>query len=157
MDKSKRAIGIKMSLLMGVTMSLVLSLVGNLTGGHFAFVSWLISFGISLVISLIIGFVIPVKRLSDMTCGKCKVAPDSMKGTLISSLISNLIYTPLITIVMVKIMLGIAAKHAPAGAVPPYIKVIPKSLAITFVVGYIVIVIVQPLFLKMLIKNEIPA
>lgn len=148
-----RSIGIKMNILMGVTVSLILSLVGTMTGGHFTVGSWLISFGISLVISLIIGFVVPMKRLGDMACGKCKVNPESLKGTLISGVISDIIYTPIITITMVNVMLGNAAKHAPAGAVPTVSKVLPGSLLITLLVGYIVIVVFQPLYLKMLIKK----
>lgn len=153
MDKQMRSVGMKMTFLMGVTMSIILSLVGTLTSGHFSLVSWIISFGISLGISIVIGFLIPVKRLGDMTCNKAKVAPNSLKGNLLSSLISDLIYTPLITTIMVIVMLAIAQKHAPAGAVPPVSRVLPGSLAITFIVGYVVIFIVQPLFLRTLLKN----
>lgn len=153
MEQKMRMVGIKMNILMGVTMSLILSLIGTLTGGHFSVPSWLVSFGISLVISLVIGFAIPIKKLGDGACKKCKVSPESLKGNLISGLISDLIYTPVITIIMVVVMLSNAAKHAPAGAVPPVSRVLPGSLAICFIVGYIVIIIIQPLYLKMLLKK----
>ena len=154
MEKNMRLVGIKMNILMGVSMSFILSLVGTVTGGHFSAVSWGVSFMISLVISLVIGFVVPIKKVGDMACKKCKVVPESMKGSLISGFISDLIYTPLITVIMVIVMLKNAAKHAPAGAVPPVARVLPGSLVVCFAVGYIVIIIIQPLFLKMLMKKK---
>lgn len=154
MEQNMKKVGICMNILMGASMSIILSFVGTMTGGHFSIPSWLISFGISFVISLVIGFLIPIKKLGDALCMKCKVNPNSMKGNFLSAVVSDLIYTPIITIAMVVIMLGNAAKHAPAGAVPPVSKVLPGSLAICLVVGYIVIVIIQPLFLKMLLKKK---
>lgn len=157
MEKKMRAVGIKMNIMMGVTMSLILSLVGTLTGGHFTIPSWLVSFGISLVISLVIGFAVPIKKVGDSLCKKCKANPQSMKGNLISALASDLIYTPIITIIMVSVMLTNAAKHlppnAPADAVPSIGKALPGSLLICLVVGYIVIVVIQPIFLKMFMKS----
>ena len=144
---------IGMTVCMGLIMSLVLSLIGTLSSGHFTVPSWIISFGISFVISLIIGFLVPIKRLGDGLCRKCNVVPESFKGTLISAVVSDLIYTPIITIIMVVIMLNNAAKHAPAGAVPPVGRVLPGSLAICLIVGYVVIVIVQPILIKLLTKN----
>lgn len=154
MEQNMRKIGMCMNLLMGVSMSLVLSFVGTMTSGHFAIPMWLMSFGISFVISLVIGFAVPIKKLGDMACTKCKVNPESFKGNLVSSLVSDLIYTPIITIIMVVTMLTNAAKHAPAGSVPPVGRVLPGSLIISLVVGYVVIAILQPLFLKMLIKKN---
>lgn len=149
-----RAIGIKMNFMMGLSMSILLSLVGTLLGGHFTVPSWLFSLGISFVISIVIGFAVPIKKLGDGLCEKCKTNPMSFKGTLISAIVSDLIYTPIITIVMVVLMLNLAAKHAPAGAVPPVSKVLPMSLVVCLIVGYIAIIIFQPLFMKMLLKNN---
>lgn len=154
MDNKMRAIGMKMSFLMGLTMSIILSLTGTLSSGHFTVLSWLISFGISFVISIIIGFIVPIKKVGDIVCNKVGVSPESMKGNLVSGMVSNLIYTPFITIVMVIVMVGNAAKHAPAGAVPPVSRVLPGSLIISLIIGYIVIIIVQPLYLKLLIRKN---
>lgn len=155
MDKNMRKVGMLMNVLMGFTMSLVLSLVGTLSGGHFTVPGWLMSFGISFVISLVIGFLVPIKLLGDKACGKFKINPMSFKGTLVSACVSDLIYTPLITIIMVVTMLGNATKNAPEGAIVPTVgQVLPGSLILCLVVGYIVIVLVQPLFLKMLIKKN---
>lgn len=152
MKKQMRKIGMIMNVMMGFTMSLVLSFVGTMTGGHFSLPSWGISFLISFAISLVIGFLVPIKKLGDMACGK-KIKPESFKGTLVSGVISDLIYTPIITIIMVTFMLNNAAKHAPAGSVPSVAKVLPGSLVICLLVGYAVIILVQPLFLKMLMKR----
>lgn len=154
MDKKMRMIGIKMNILMGLTMSIILSFVGTILGGHFSIPAWLVSFGISLVISLVIGFIVPIKKLGDGLCDKCKVNPQSMKGNLLSALLSDFIYTPIITIIMVVVMLGNAAKHAPAGAVPSVGKVLPGSLVVCLIVGFVVIAIVQPIFLKFLLKKN---
>lgn len=151
-----RAIMVKMTVLMGLVMSFILSLTGTLMGGHFTLPSWLMSFGISFIISLIIGFVVPIKKLGDGLCGCFKIVPESFKGTLVSACVSNLIYTPIITIIMVVVMLKNVAAHMPADQVqnvPPIGRVLPGSLIVSFLVGYVVIVIVQPLLIKSLTKN----
>lgn len=143
-----------MSIYMGIIMSLVLSLVGTLTSGHFTMISWMISFGISLVISLLIGFLVPVKRIGDAACKACSVEPLSMKGNALSSLVSDVIYTPLITVIMVVVMLKMAAAHAPEGAqIPTVGYVLPASLIICLIVGYIVIAIMQPVLINALMKK----
>lgn len=147
-----------MTVYMGITMSFVLSLVGTLAGGHFTIVSWLISFGISLVISLVIGCIVPIKKLGDAACAKCKVDPQSMKGNLLSALISDLIYTPVITVVMVSIMMNMVKKQiAAAGRVavgfPTLGQALVPALIITLLVGFIVIALIQPVFIKMLVKK----
>lgn len=153
-----RKIGMLMTILMGITMSLILSLVGTALGGHFTLVSWLMSFGISLVISLLIGFIVPIKKLGDNFCEKRKTNPHSFKGTLLSAIISDLIYTPIITIIMVVAMVLMATREIPDMAVRMNIMghaLIP-SLIVCFIVGYFVIVLVQPLFLKMLMGKNKP-
>ena len=154
MYKEMREIAIKMNILMGISMSLILSLVGTLMSGHFSFPAWRSSFMISFVIAMFIGFVVPIKKTSDIVCEKCKVDPESKKSNLLRALISDLVYTPIITILMEIIMLNNAAKNAPAGAVPPLAKVLPGSLAICFIIGFVVIAIIQPLFLNMLLNKR---
>lgn len=138
-----------MSLLMGFTMSLILSLVGTLVGGHFTVQSWLLSFGISFVISLIIGFVIPMKPLCDAITGKLRRNKKNFLANLIDSLIANTLYTPLMSATMV----WMAWCHIPLEHRPPFMALYAPSLAVTFIVGWIVIFVVQPLFLKALFKK----
>lgn len=149
-----RKVALKMAVLMGCTMSFVLSLVGTLMGGHFSVPSWLISFGISLVISLVIGMIVPMKPITDKACSACHISPQSLQGNLLGSLISDLIYTPIITVIMVVTMLKMAAAHAPEGAAVPTVgQVLPGSLIVCFLVGYVVIFVIQPLFLKLCMKG----
>lgn len=218
-----KKMGLIMSVLMGFTMSIILSLVGTLGSGHFTVMGWLKSFAISLVISLILGFIIPMKKVSDAACSKAGVSVNTIKGRLLGSLISDLIYTPLITLIMVAIAVMGATKaidaqiaekttalegirtsisqiegqigelsakveSAPAeekgalngqigelkgklgelngqaeglnGAIngmnaakPPFLPVFIKSLILTFIVGYIAIFIIQPLYLGALMKK----
>lgn len=148
-----KKIMIQMTVLMGFFMSLTLSLVGTLMGGHFTVPSWLLSFALSFVISLIIGFLVPIKKLGDSACEKRGVPAQSFKGTLISAAISDVIYTPVITIVMVVVMLTLAAKNAPAGSVPPIPAVLIPSLLVSLVAGYIVIVLIQPPLIRFLTRN----
>lgn len=153
-----KKIGILMSVYMGLIMSFCLSLAGTLMGGHFTIPGWLVSFAISLVISLIIGFLVPIKKVSDAICRKFKVEPESMDGNRISSLVSDIIYTPVITVVMVVIMVGNARKHIPeeilaSGQGPSLGKELLIALPMCFVIGYVIIMIVQPILVKALIKK----
>lgn len=146
-----------MNLLMGFSMSLILSLVGTLLGGHFTVVSWLISFGISFIISLIIGFIVPIKLVCDKACSGVKINPQSFGGNLFSSFISDLIYTPIITVAMVSIMVTIAKKQLALQGIthggPSIPQVLIPSLIVCLIVGFIVIALLQPLFIKLLTKN----
>lgn len=103
-----KKIGIFMSLLMGLTLSFVMSLVGTLTSGHFTVISWLISFGISFVISLAIGFIVPMPKIENAANRKLGLKPGSVPANAVSALISNTIYTPILSVAMVLIMVGSA-------------------------------------------------
>ena len=149
-----KRVGLMMTVLMGITMSLVLSFVGTFTSGHFSLMAWLFSFTVSLVVSLVIGFTVPVKRICDGACNKCGLVPESFKGNLFGSLISDLIYTPVITLIMV--VIGVLKRLPPDASVPLIpiiIHAFIPSLIKCLIVGYVVIVVAQPLFIKMLVKN----
>ena len=135
-----------------------------------------------------------MKKASDYVCAKAGVSANSMKGNLLSALISDLIYTPIITIVMVVLMIGAANRTLdvqiaanqdqitkltqqqeqaeekdPAitrqieelnGAVkgmeqgkPSLIPALPVSLVVCFVVAYVVIFLIQPVYMKMIMKK----
>ena len=97
MDK----VGKQMSIYMGVTLSLCLSLVGTLTSGHFTVPALLTGFVVGMVISIALGFVIPVKKLTDAVCEKLEVEENTGAGRCISALVSDVLYTPVITLAMV--------------------------------------------------------
>ncbi len=160
MEKNKvmKSVMMKMTILMGLTMSFVLSLVGTLLGGHFSIPGWIISFLVSLVISLIIGFVVPIKKVTDSACKKAGVEPASPKGNFLSALVSDLIYTPVITVIMVIVMINGAKRNIPEevlaqGGGPSVARVLPISLIVCLIVGWIVIAVIQPVYIKYLTKN----
>ena len=66
------------------------------------------SFLVSFHISLLIGMLVPMKRLSDSVCHRLGIEGGIRYG-LVSALLSDLLYTPVITVVMVFFMTNMAA------------------------------------------------
>lgn len=154
--KVMKKIGIGMSFLMGIVLSFFLSLVGTLSGGHFTIPSWLISFLISFVISIIIGLLVPMKPVLDKADAKAGLKPGTLPARFFESLISDLIYTPIISLCMVSFayfQVKRAAAFVPDMVVPPFLPMFLKSLLLTMAVGYVLIFIFQPLFMKMFMKK----
>lgn len=155
--KAMKKIGIEMCFLMGITLSFFLSLVGTLSGGHFTVPSWLLSFLISLVISLIIGFIVPMKPVLDKADAKAGLKPGTLPARFLESLISDLIYTPLISLCMVSfayLQLKQVASMVPDMVLPPFLPMFLKSLVLTMAAGYVLIFIFQPLFMKWTMKRH---
>ncbi|MBQ7371129.1 MAG: hypothetical protein IJW67_04490 [Blautia sp.] len=149
--KNEKKIGREMSILMGVTLSFCLSLVGNLSSGRFTFPGFLLSFLVSTIISLIIGFLVPMKKVTDSLDTKLGLKPRTMGARLFDSLISDFIYTPLITLVMVTMAYRQAASH---GARIPYMPMLGKALLLSMVVGYVLIFIITPVYMKLVLKRN---
>ena len=147
MKKIARSMGIALA----VTLSFFLSLTGNLIAmvqsGQFSAIMFLLSFILSTIISLIIGLVVPMQKIHLSL--EDRFGPGLM-GRYLESLISDLIYTPLMTFLMV-LMAYIFARNQ--GQNPPFLGMFLPSLGICFVVGYILILILQPLYLKLLLKK----
>ena len=154
MKKKSRKINLEMNLLMSITMSLCLSLAGTLSSGHFAFVEWLISFAVSFVVSFIIGLLIPMKKIQDFVLYNHNLKRGGLCAHLVGALVSDLVYTPIMTLIMVFIAWTNARKHLPPDARLPFLPMFLKSLLVCFVVGYIVILIVTPIYLKILTKHN---
>ena len=154
-----KKMSISMTILMSITLSAALSIVGNLLSGHFSLTNWLLSFGISLILSLILGFFVPITKACNGFCKLCGIKPSSFSGNLVSSILTDLIYTPIITTAMVFFMVRNAITHMPAGVpeadYPSVARLLPGSLGICFGVGLIIILIARPLFSKLLIKTGV--
>ncbi|MCR5356985.1 MAG: hypothetical protein K6E63_06220 [Lachnospiraceae bacterium] len=148
-----KKIGKQMGIRMGLLMSFSLALIGTLTSGHFTIPAFLISFVISTVVSVIIGLIIPVGKVSSDACRKHNLAPGSLKARRLESLISDLIYTPIMTLIMVSFAYFMVKKSG-AEAAPPFIMMFLRSFVICMIAGYILIFIFMPLFLKQLLKKE---
>ena len=154
MEKKMKKVGIQMSLLMSVTLSFFLSLTGNLTAKvGFKPMAFIVSFIISTIISLIIGLVIPMRKIEGGITKAIGLKEHSLPANIVSALISDLIYTPVITLAMVALARKMAMKTSDGHAeLPPFIIMFLGSLVLCFIVAFIIILIVSPLFLKLLMK-----
>ena len=136
---------------MGVTLSFFLSLTGLLAAHKFTVVGWIISFVISTVISLIIGLLVPMKKVTDGVNNKLNLEPGKLGTRCMESLISDLIYTPIITLAMVSMAYKKATEH---GDKIPFMGMFGKSLLISMVVGFVLIFIFMPLYMKLVLKKN---
>ena len=162
MEKQMKTIGIKMSLLMALTMSVFLSVVGTVHGlsaspepvPPMGYVFGILKgFAVSFVISIVIGLIIPMGRISRSISEKA--GRGTIRARFLDSLVSNLIYTPLITLVMAAISYPNAVSQAQAHGqeAPPFLMMFLSSFAVCFFTGWIIIFIVQPLYMKLLMKG----
>ena len=150
MEAAKR-VGRSMSICMAITLSFFLSLTGNLVGmvqsGRFDAIGFILGFVLSTIVSLIIGLAVPMGRIHGWVIKK---HGPGLIGRYIESLISDLIYTPVMTTLMVVMAFFMAKSH---GQNPPFLGMYLPSLGISLVVGYILVFIFQPFYMKMLMKK----
>lgn len=153
MEETIRKVGRAMSIRMGIAMSFWLSLIGTLTSGHFTPVGFLVSFLVSSVISLIIGFVLPVGKITGGTCEKMGLQRGSIKYRFMESFISDLLYTPVLTLVMVFLAYQAVMKQSGGAAKLNFAGMFFPSLGICFVAGFVLIFLIQPIFMKSVFKK----
>ncbi len=154
MEKRMKAAGIKIAICMGIVMSFFLSLVGTLTSGHFTVGGFLLSFLISTVISIIIGLIVPMGRINMSIEKKMGCPPGAIKVKLLESLISNLIYTPIMTLSMVSLAYITVMRQSNGMAQLQFVPMFLRSLVICFIVGYFLIFIFAPFFAKLFIPKR---
>ena len=147
-----KKIGRGMGILMAVTLSFFLSFVGTFTSGNFTLPGFIVSFIASTVVSLLIGLIVPIKPLSDGICDKLHLQPKTFGRRCMDALISDVIYTPVMTLLMVGLAYFMSAKHG-APIPVPFGLMFLKSLGISMIVGFILAYIFTPLYLGMLIKK----
>ena len=151
MEKKAKKANLHMSLLMAVTLSFFLSLLGLVSAGQFNVPEFIKSFCISFVISLIIGFFVPMQRVGAAAAKALKLKRGSIGARLIESLISDLIYTPIITFCMVFMAYKAATAHgAPLKLAPMLIR----SEIISILAAYVLIFIITPIYLKLVMKKN---
>ena len=153
MDEQIKKIGREMSVRMGITMSFVMALVGTLTSGHFTLVGFIISFVGSSIIALAIGFVLPIGKITRDFTIKRGMQPGKVTTRCAEALLLNLIYTPIITLVMVALAYFLAMKQSGGMAQISFLPMFFSALIICFVVGFVLIFLVQPIFFKSLMKK----
>lgn len=163
MEPNMRKIGRQISLRMGITLSFCLSLVGSLFGQLSSkdgfrlpafIISFLLSFIVSTVISLLIGFFVPMKKVTDSFKEKHGLQPGRFKTLLAESLVSDLIYTPVITIVMTIMNYALAIHNGAQIPVPAMVIGLVEGLVLCFVVGYVLIFFFMPLYMRMVFEKN---
>ena len=163
MAKQMRKVGFCMNFLMGISLSFFLSLIGMASSGHFEVKGWLVSFAASTILSILIGFCVPIHKIGTVLGIKIGLKERTLPFHLFSSLVSDCFYTPFMSFSMVALAyLGMKkqfaaaiANGAPADSLPQitFLQIFLPSLAVTMIAGYFLILVLQPLFLKILIKK----
>lgn len=142
-----------MNLILGIVVSFTLSFLGSVRGGNFSVTSWLMTFLASFILTQMIGFLIPYKEITDNVCKKIKVQNTSTKGILLSALIIDLIYTPIMSGTMFFVMTWILSKVAPGGKRPPMLIALASSLSLSFIVAFVIIALMLPVIYKVIDKH----
>ena len=148
MDMKK--VGRKMSVLMGVTMSFCMSLIGNITSGHFTVPGFISSFIISTVICLIIGIFVPIGSVAHNATEKCGLERGSLGARALESLITDLFFTPIMTVAMITFAYNMSKKH---GEEMKFVPAFLSSLGIGLVVCFLLAFIFTPIYLKIAMKG----
>lgn len=86
-----------MGIVMSITMGTVLGTVGVVVSGHFTIFSWLVSIIVSDLLGILLTITVPIKKLSDLVTEQFV---NEFWKTVVSSLILNLLYAPVLTSIM---------------------------------------------------------
>ena len=167
---------------MGVTLSLYMSIYNNCQSGNFSVPMLLISFVVSFIISVLVGLIVPMPKISRALAKKMKPGPGLRA---VDALVSDAIYTPIITLFMIVVVRCLAPVMASKGAehaalaggapaeqaaraaaaaaaevnasLPPFFIMFIKSFLICYALGFFVIYVAQPIFMKIAFKGiELP-
>lgn len=167
----EKKIGIYISIRMGFVMSAIMSIVGSVMGVMEArahadsaaqlppFVmmllpSLLVSLVITSILAIGIGFIVPMKKVNEGVEKGIKAKGFVLR--LIQGLVSDLIYTPLIALIMSFVSTALFAKVPSEVLVPASIGSFLRSCPIEFVLALIAILIVEPILQKSAFKKYIP-
>lgn len=148
MDERKKLLrkaGLQISVYMGITMSFFLSLIENILSGHFELTLFLVTFAMSTTLSLIIGLAVPMGLINSTVTEK--LGSGTIVSRCVSALISDLIYTPVLTLAMVSVVRIMLPREAVEN-LPPLPKMFIGSLIPAMIVGFILVLIFMPLFQK---------
>ncbi len=161
MDTVMRKVGTTISFMMSFTLSFFLSITGVVTGnmrnireGNVSMpqlvLSIIVSYIMSTVISLMIGFIVPMGKVNEALAGNMK----GIKRRLYEALISDLVYTPIITFAMTGYAYTKVMRESQGMAQIHFIPMFLSSLLICMAVGYVFIFILQPVFTKIAFKKH---
>ena len=152
-----RAVGLRISFMMALWMSFTLSIFGTATAERPAgmplapiIIGWFGSFILSFVVSFGICFVVPMGKINAALGQKLHLTPHKMTTHAIETFVSNLIYTPLMTAVMVTFAFFVLM---PPDHKPPFLPMFVGSQIACFVFGYLMIFIAMPFIAKKAFKS----
>ena len=154
-EKSAEAMkeyGRKLSLCMGIMMSFCLSAIGLFSANAFTPLSLLLNFAISFTVISIVSRFFNAERIAVGVLERNSIDPGSIKGRMIQALIVDLIYSPIMTFAMVTIAYVSASKN---GNDMPYIPMLLKGLAVSFVAAFFLCLIFVPIFEKILNRKAV--
>ena len=142
---------------MGITLSCCMSLTGLLSSlGQTEYtvpkfiVSLLINIAVSFAISMVIGLLVPMRKVNDALDSKLGLQPGKLGTRLFESLVSDLIYTPVMSFIMVFIAHKKATSH---GADIPFVPMFLRSLGLCLAVAYVLIFFLTPVYMKISFKK----
>lgn len=150
-----KKVGFFMNIAMGITVSVILSTHGVLASGHFAIPMLIISMVISCILALCIGFFLPVKPVKDKLTGNMKMPAKF----LVANVITNIFYVLIITTVNTSLMIMMARHNMDINNVPASVPrpsilaTLPRSWISSYIVSYVVTLILEPIYLKMAFKK----
>ena len=146
MEKAQmKTVGRLVSIFMGLSITLVMSILGPLKSGHITAPAVLVSFLCGSILSTAIALLVPIKKISDSACGKIHVNPEGFVGRIISSLIGDVVFTPLMTFAMVFM------NYKRAKMVDPNLvfgKMFIGNFIFSFIIAFFLVLIFIPLFIK---------
>ncbi len=142
--------GMQISIYMGISMSFFLSLFENILSGHFTLMLFLATFMASTALSFVIGFFVPMGPITAAATKKMK--PGSIGAKLLSSFISDIIYTPVLTLAMV-VLVRLMVPPQALNNMPPLPVMFLGSLIPALIIGFILIMILMPIFQKIVFKK----
>ncbi len=146
-----KKVGMRIGMMMGAVLSFFQALAGLLSAGHFTLPAFLSSFVVSMLVSWGISCLVPVHRLSRGASRKCGFAPGTLKARLVETLVSDLIFTPVMCFFNIFLAWRNASAHgAPARLLPMYLRALPLSLAL----GYVLVFIFTPICVRLAVKSS---
>ena len=142
-------VDIIMSLFVGVVLGFFLPLIGMLRSAHFSIQGFAMGFFMSFLVSVILGFVIPARRVNLSINRKFKLRYNSIGTLFINALVTDVLYVPIITAFVATLSYR---KSIAMGAMINYPEMLIKAIAVSLVIGYMLVFITFPYFLKLACK-----
>jgi len=146
-----KKVGIKIGMMMGAVLSFFQALAGLLSAGQFTLPAFLSSFVISMLVSWVISYFIPIQKLSQSASSKCGFAPHTLRAKLVETLVSNLIFTPIMCFFNIFMAWrNMVAHGAQVKLLPMYLGALPLS----FVLGYILVFVFTPICVQLAVNSS---